>query len=286
MTWTHRLDPAEAAAVRDLARRSTDEDGVAPLGEELLLGLEGRGHRHLLHPADPPFVGYAGVAPDGSAELTVDPAHRGQGLGTELAESVLAENPDARLWAHGDLPAAQAVAARISLSRVRQLLVLRRPLAGVDPDPEAPEGYRLRTFVPGQDEAALLALNAAAFVDHPEQGRLDAAGLARRTEQPWFDPAGLFLVEDAKGELAAFHWTKVEDPATGVGEVYVVGVAPAHQGRGLGGYATAVGLAHLADRGLETVELYVEGDNHPALATYRRAGFERHAVHSMYARRA
>ena len=29
MTWTHRLDPAEAAAVRDLARRSTDEDGVA-----------------------------------------------------------------------------------------------------------------------------------------------------------------------------------------------------------------------------------------------------------------
>lgn len=66
----------------------------------------------------------------------------------------------------------------------------------------------------------------------------------------------------------------------------MVGVSPEHQGRGLGAYATAVGLAHLARLGLETVELYVEGDNDPALATYRRAGFERHAVHSMYARTA
>ena len=115
----------------------------------------------------------------------------------------LGEDFEARLWAHGDLPAAQAVAARISLSRVRELLVLRRPLAGVDPDPEAPEGYRLRTFVPGQDELALLALNAAAFVDHPEQGRLDEAGLARRTSQPWFDAEGLFLVVDAHDEPVA-----------------------------------------------------------------------------------
>lgn len=284
MTWVDRLSADEASSVRDLVRRSTDADGTAPVGEDLLLGLEGSGHRHLLRPAVPPFAGYAGLAPDGSAELTVDPAQRGQGMGTELAETVLAHEPSARLWAHGDLPAAQSVAARLGLTRVRELLVLRRALAGVDPAPEAPEGYRLRTFVPGQDEPALLAVNAAAFVDHPEQGRLDEAGLARRTSQPWFDPEGLFLVEDTDGDLAAFHWTKVEDADAGVGEVYVVGVSPAHQGRGLGGYATAVGLAHLAGLGLGTVELYVEGDNEPALATYRRAGFERHAVHSMYAR--
>lgn len=284
MTWVERLAADEATAVRDLVRRSTEADGTAPVGEDLLLGLEGPDHQHLVRPAIPPFVGYAGLAPDGSAELTVDPADRGQGLGTELAQSVLAHDPSARLWAHGDLPAAQTVAARLGLTRVRELLVLRRTLAGVDPAPLAPDGYRLRTFVPGQDEKALLAINAAAFADHPEQGRLDEAGLARRTSQPWFDPEGLFLVEDAGGELAAFHWTKVENAAGGTGEVYVVGVSPSHQGSGLGGYATAVGLAHLAGLGLARVELYVEGDNEPALATYRRAGFERHAVHSMYAR--
>lgn len=285
MTWRTTLHPDEVAGVRELADAATDADGVAPLGEDFLLQLTGGTHRHLTSPDGAPFVGYAGLAPDGAAELTVDPDHRGHGVGRRLAEAVLAEDPAARLWAHGDLPAAQALAARLDLARVRELLVLARPLAGVATEVTAPEGYRARTFVPGEDEDALLAVNAAAFAHHPEQGRLDRAGLARRTAQPWFDPGGLYLVEDEAGDLAAFHWTKVADPATGTGEVYVVGVSPDHQGRGLGTYVTALGLAHLARLGLTTVELYVEGDNAPALATYRRAGFTRHAVHSMYSRR-
>ncbi|MBD5829665.1 mycothiol synthase [Janibacter melonis] len=278
------LDETGAQGVRALADASAESDGVGPLGEDFLLRLGTDEGTHLVSPGAPPFAGYAGIAPDGAAELVVHPDERGHGLGTELARAVLDREPQARLWAHGDLPAAQALAAGLGLTRVRELLVLRRPLAGVPDAPPAPDGFALRTFRPGQDEDALLAINAAAFAHHPEQGRLDRAGLAQRTEQAWFDPAGLFLVEDASGDLAAFHWTKVADPASGIGEVYVVGVSPQHQGHGLGGYVTAVGLAHLAGLGLQGVELYVEGDNAPALATYARAGFGRHAVHSMYAR--
>ena len=63
-----------------------------------------------------------------------------------------------------------------------------------------------------------------------------------------------------------------------LGEVYVLGVDPLARlagapVRGLGGVLTAVGLAHLAEQGLRTVLLYVEGDNHRALALYRRLGF-------------
>jgi mycothiol synthase len=62
-----------------------------------------------------------------------------------------------------------------------------------------------------------------------------------------------------------------------LGEVYVVGVDPAAQGRGLGGVLTLVGLHHLAERlsGAPdpTVMLYSEADNTAAVKTYERLGF-------------
>ena len=85
---------------------------------------------------------------------------------------------------------------------------------------------------------------------------------------------------DGRARLAAFHWTKVDQLP--VGEVYVVGVDPERQGEGLGRVATLVGLHHLADRGVETVELYVDGDNRAAVTTYGRLGFERAAVDVQY----
>jgi len=57
-----------------------------------------------------------------------------------------------------------------------------------------------------------------------------------------------------------------------------VAVHPDAQGRGLGGALTLAGLHHLAGRGLAEVVLYVEADNAPAVATYRRLGFEVDAV--------
>ncbi|MDP3894294.1 GNAT family N-acetyltransferase, partial [Nocardioides sp.] len=55
--------------------------------------------------------------------------------------------------------------------------------------------------------------------------------------------------------------------------VYVVGIDPAAQGRGLGKRLTAAGLAHLARTGVPAVHLYVEADNSAAVALYTRLGF-------------
>ena len=145
-----------------------------------------------------------------------------------------------------------------------------------------PVGFSARPFVPGQDDETWVRLNAAAFSRHPEQGRLTVADLHDRMAQDWFDPAGLILVvEDAGDQVVAFHWTKVEPGSTN-GEVYVVGVDPAHQGRGLGGPVTRLGLAHLARLGLNEVELYVDGDNTAARRTYERLGFTDAAVDGQY----
>ena len=62
----------------------------------------------------------------------------------------------------------------------------------------------------------------------------------------------------------------------------MVGVDPDHQGRGLGGPVTRLGLAHLARLGLAEVELYVDGDNTAARRTYQRLGFTDAAVDGQY----
>jgi mycothiol synthase len=215
-----------------------------------------------------------------------------------------------QIWSHGDLDGARALAAREGYSSVRELWSMRRSLRteaaplltlplpealvpeGRLPEVQLPEGFTARQFVVGQDEDAWLRVNARAFVDHPEQGRMTRLDLDRRIAQSWFDATGFILIEDVRGQapvLAASHWTKVvpaEDPqvSPSEGEVYVVGVDPAYQGLGLGRAVTVMGLVHLVERGLAEAVLYVDADNAAAVATYSRLGFSRFAVDVMYAR--
>jgi mycothiol synthase len=249
---------------------------------------------HLLgYAAGDRLVGYAQWREGGkdeppSAELVVAPYARREGVGTALV-SRLPE--DVRIWSHGAGAAAEAAAefARsLGLASVRRLHVMGRPLQSGEPWPPAvlPEGYAVRTFQPGRDEGAWLALNAAAFAHHPEQGSLRRADLDQRMAEPWWDPAGLILIVDANDPdvLAASHWTKVDPPDGDVGEVYVVAVSPDRQGLGLGRTVTVLGLDHLRSLGLDRVVLYVDEDNVAAVRTYRGLGFEDVEVHQQFAR--
>ncbi|WP_018158055.1 mycothiol synthase [Demetria terragena] len=266
-------------------------DGVAAFGEQPLLALR----RNLDHPeavmrtrsTDAVLVA-AAIWPDDdpdSVEVAVHPDHRRQGFGGSLVREILQERPAARFWAHGKLPAAQSLAEGAGLEVVRELWRMERPLAaGFNAEPALPTGFVARAFQAGQDEDAWLRVNARAFVNHPEQGRMNRADLEARMGEDWFDPDGLILIEDAAtGSLAASHWTKIPADSPATGEVYVVAVDPDFQGRGLARPLTALGLAHLAGRGVSTVELYVEADNDPAVATYRKIGFEPAAVDAMFA---
>lgn len=186
-----------------------------------------------------------------------------------------------RVWAHGGHSAARHLAQVLGLTLFRELRQMRRSLTDLDlPDPVLPEGVTVRSFVPGRDDAAWLALNASAFAHHPEQGSLTQRDLDDRKAEPWFDPKGFFLAE-RDGRLVGFHWTKVHRTEN-LGEVYVLGVSPQAQGGGLGKSLTTIGLRHLAGQGLPTVMLYVDADNKAAVAVYERLGFLTHETDLMY----
>ncbi|SFH17268.1 mycothiol synthase [Actinopolymorpha cephalotaxi] len=313
---TGRLSAAERATVDALVEAAAAEDGVRALDERatLLLGVPDA-TRHLLARSGGDagdIVGYAhldlpavttedptGETADGApaqaatADLVVHPGHRGRGVGRALADALVAEAGPVpvQVWAHGPHPGAARLAAATGFTADRALAWMRRPLHGPGarplPDIAPPAGVTIRAFEPGRDEQAWLAVNAAAFAAHPEQGRWTRADLDARTGAAWFDPAGFFVAE-RDGELVGFHWTKVHtgrirggEPGP-AGEIYVLGVAPHAQGGGLAKALAVAGLAYLRDRGLATVMLYVEADNRAAVGLYERLGFTRAATDVMY----
>lgn len=263
--------------VRDASREA---DGTDPVDEAVTLRLK---HHGLAGTGAWVVPEAFALRHEGSLDLAVAPSSRGQGLGAALGALAVAEPGPLTAWSHGDHPAAAALARRWGFARTRELWVMRRAAALPLPPAEPPAGVRIRDFG-ASDAEAVLAVNTAAFAHHPEQGALDAAGLAERMAEPWFDPAGLLLAVDDDGELLGFHWTKQHDGA--VGEVYVLGVSPAAQGRGLGKVLTVAGLQHLAARGVAEVLLYVESDNAPARGLYERLGFQHAAAdtHVQYQR--
>uniref|UniRef100_A0AAU2V4Y1 Mycothiol acetyltransferase n=1 Tax=Streptomyces sp. NBC_00003 TaxID=2903608 RepID=A0AAU2V4Y1_9ACTN len=284
------LSHSQAQAVLDLIADAARGDGQQAVSEQGRLQLRGgrrEGVRHFLLTVGDALAGYAQLedtdpveAP--AAELVVHPAHRGHGHGRALGSALLgATGKRLRVWAHGGHSAARHLAQVLGLTLFRELRQLRRPLSPLDiAEPVWPEGVTVRTFTPGEDDAAWLAVNAAAFAHHPEQGSLTQRDLDDRKAEPWFDPKGFFLAE-RDGEIVGFHWTKVHAEER-LGEVYVVGIRPDAQGGGLGKALTATGLRHLAAEGLPTAMLYVDADNTAAVTVYERLGFTTHEVDLMY----
>ncbi|MDQ1702533.1 MAG: mycothiol synthase [Frankiaceae bacterium] len=282
-----------------LAQAAARADGVPPLSDHALVHVRngGAGVLHFLLWVGGDLAAYAhldasDVISGAQAELAVDPGHRAAGHARTLVRALIDASPDGRLqlWAHGERPEARRLAEGMGFTRTRVLAQMGRPLDASLQPPDLPAHTSLRSFVPGDDEVALLAVNNAAFVDHPDQGKWQLADLLGREREPWFDPAGLLLLE-LDGRLAGFVWTKVHGTgASGhthdpVGEIYVLGVAPWAHRRGLGRTLAAAGLAHLAALGLPEAMLYVDEANSAAVGLYEGLGFTRRGVDALFALR-
>lgn len=302
MVSTRVLQPP-APEDAEIARR-IEAAAVAQDGHESLSSFI---ERDLLHPSDASIgvlatdgdtpVGYGHLAPSDTtgdphlvAAIVVDPAHRDQGdVAPALLDALVSagrRRGAARLvlWMNGVDDDSDAVVRAAGFALAGEQFQMRVPLP-LGEVPQWPAGITVRRFVPGRDDESWVRVNNRAFLGHPDQGDWDETTLQRRIVEPWFDPAGFLLAVSPDG-LAGFCWTKVhEDPHDGrLGEIYVIGVDPDHQGTGLGRALTVGGLDHLhRDRGCPTGMLYVDAANPPALGLYRALGFTVHRTDRSYA---
>lgn len=242
---------------------ATAVDGVAPVNESGELVTQGLRPGHVIA-SD---VAEAVVdLRDGTIMLAVHPDHRRRGHGRDLLQRVLGDHPTLDVWAFGTLPGAEALARAAGLTPNRVLLRMTRTLSDIASD-DAP--VELSPFQP-DDADSIVAINAQAFAHHPEQGKLTRAEFDDLRSQPWFSGDGLLVARDGDAPVG-FHWTKRH--GDGLGEVYVIAVAPGHEGKGIGRALLAAGLQHLAEVGDHTVELYVEAAEERVVRMYEAAGF-------------
>lgn len=208
------------------------------------------------------------------------------GLPADLAERARVR-ADGLLWVSPDMANDEPRMHERGYRPVRRVLQLRcaLPLEAAAGAP-AP----CRPFRPGVDDDEFLALNHRAFEWHPEQGDLDAVGLAERLAAPWFSAEGFLVHTDDGGRIDGYCWTKVhpprgEDPA--LGEIYVIARDPDVQVRGLGRALVVAGLEHLSAQSVDgqpvTVGmLYVESTNEVAIGLYESLGFTFHCADTGY----
>jgi mycothiol synthase len=228
-------------------------------------------------PTGAPTDAPAGVGPATSVEVEL--------LRAALAYAAERGGGTVRYWAFTVADGHDDAVTALGFEVERTLLQMRVPLpldASIRP---AGPPLAVRSFRPGDDDAAWLEANNRAFAGHPEQGGWDEATLQARQAEPWFDAAGFLLHEDGGaagetgaagegGRLAGSCWTKVHgDTTPPMGEIYVISVDPDFGGRGLGRALTIAGLDHLASLGLSVGMLYVDEANAAAVGLYRSLGF-------------
>jgi mycothiol synthase len=296
----NHLSGSQQEGVLALIKAAHDFDGTPPIAEHVLLHLRYGGDKsdsHLVVQEDKQVIAYAhldatDLVAGPSVEAVVHPQHRGKGFGTLiLKEAIQISGDKTRIWSHGDLPAAKAIAASLKLERLWSNLLMSKPLNEIKP---VTPKYLIRTFIPGFDNHSFLLLNSKVFANYPDQGRWSDDDLKVRLNESWFDGNGFFVAEH-KGESIGFCWTKIHGARThspigeeddhgheALGEIYVLAVNPDYKGQGVGRNLTITGLNYLKYQGLNHVMLYVGVENKPAFNLYKSLGFNEFGSDVMY----
>lgn len=205
--------------------------------------------------------------------IVVHPEHRRRGIATQLMAEVEARPPEPlallqcnsqRSWGPGN-----AFLERFGFAVAHRELLMRRSAAlpSDPPVPPPPAGVTLRDAT-AADDATWSELHAVGYGDREDFFPLTAEDLHAERGRPGFT---LVLAEHEGRAVGLGHGMHHEGDE---GLVNSVIVRPEHRGRGLGAALMRATMQRLHHRGCAQVSLNVMASNEPAVALYRRLGFE------------
>jgi mycothiol synthase len=266
--------PARTAGAVDLSPLGPQAGrlaGAAPLtaGQVWLALDEGRawGYARIM-----PVPGLSALA---DLQLVVAPERRRQGIGTllwqQVRQELRAQPPFKRVSAavrRRQTPAAHFLTHHgFTLEHVEW--ELSRSLADELPEPVWPAGYQLARYRRGAATRHFVSLYDASFS-------------ATAWYQPFSEEEVAETLQDAGDLLFAVVGPQPGQEPVGVawlrlegsdGRIEPVGVAPAHQGRGVGRALLEAALQELRQRGAREARLGVWRRNRGAVSLYRQLGF-------------
>jgi mycothiol synthase len=193
---------------------------------------------------------------------------------------------------------ARSFTEKLGFESVRKVIQMRRSLFSPIQPFVLPEKYNIRNFNSKSDIEIFLKLNKESFVELPDQASWSRKDFELRMAENWFSETGFALLENESKKVIGFCWTKVHgqdhkhekddghqhlshghEP---IGELYVLGVHPSEQGKGLGKTLLLWGLNHLRRNGLDSAMLYVDSNNQKAIKLYEEVGFNFWGLDRLY----
>ena len=141
------------------------------------------------------------------------------------------------------------------------------------PPVEAPEGLSLEHYRPG-DAEELTGIQNAAFGGHWGFCPNTSEEIAYRAEMSISPHDGILLLRN-DATTVGYCWTcTLGDAPHSIGVISMIGIDPAHRGKGLSRPVLLAGMEYLRSRDVKYIQLDVDSENTPAVKLYSSIGFK------------
>ena len=228
-------------------------------------------------------VGYADVRPElnvGRVVLRwlVRPDHLRKGLTAKLIDRAVSRTRElgtvtlhVNIWQNSRMD--KQLLTQMGFTIVRRFLELRMDLSKT-PLPEIEKiSARYRPLHPGEEER-LTHLQNRSFTGSWGYNANTVEEILYRIHLPNCSAEDIILVFDRDNPIG-YCWTRTNFwKNKDTGRIYMLGVDPDYQGRGLGKRLLLAGVSYLKDKGLQVAELTVDRENKVACTLYKSVGFK------------